>query len=587
MLFETLSRSTSILRFSPCRRFVALFNNLFLILRVSTLLVCGKLNVKNFGITFNVLQLYEIINDVTKFKKLKKDETIKRQGSLQRFLLTLKKECFFSDQVYEKIYPRGSMPSRLYGNPKMHKVKSAGEIPPLRPIVSSIGAYNYMLAKYLGKELAPHICVEFSCTDTFTFVNEIQTAGINKDSFIVSYDVVSLFTNIPLQETIEIAVETLLKNKPGFKISKENLKKLFTYATSGTHFVFNGEVYEQVDGVAMGSPLAPILANLFLGHHEGKWLDDYPSNRPRYYKRYVDDVIAVFDYEHEAVAFLEYLNTKHKNIKFTMETEKENQLPFLDVLLDKSDKLVTSIYRKETFSGVLTNYFSFTADTYKVGLVKCLIDRAFKINNTWLGFHNDLRKVFVILRRNCYPEHILNKVTNNYLNSKLSKEDKVKQTEEESNISYFKLPYIGDFSNNCKLKLNKICQKYCKKVNVRIAFQSSKLSKMFSTKDKLMLKSNIVYHFQCAGCNSVYVGYTTRHYQTRIHEHLFTDVASHVYKHINDKAECRATCDESCFKIIDSGNSEYELRIKEAMHIQWIQPSINKQKKSFIMTLVV
>ena len=296
-------------------------------------------------------KLYEIINDVTKFKKLKKDETIKRQGSLQRFLLTLKKEGFFSDQVYEKIYPRGSMPSRLYGNPKMHKVKSAGEIPPLRPIVSSIGAYNYMLAKYLGKELAPHICVEFSCTDTFTFVNEIQTAGINKDSFIVSYDVVSLFTNIPLQETIEIAVETLLKNKPGFKISKENLKKLFTYATSGTHFVFNGEVYEQVDGVAMGSPLAPILANLFLGHHEGKWLDDYPSNRPRYYKRYVDDVIAVFDYEHEAVAFLEYLNTKHKNIKFTMETEKENQLPFLDVLLDKSDKLVTSIYRKKHFLG--------------------------------------------------------------------------------------------------------------------------------------------------------------------------------------------------------------------------------------------
>ena len=110
---------------------------------------------------------------------------------------------------------------------------------------------------------------------------------------------------------------------------------------------------------------------------------------------------------------------------------------------------------------------------------------------------------------------------------------------------------------------------------------------MFSPKDKLMLKSRVVYNFQCAECNSVYVGYTTRHYQTRVHEHLNADTTSHVYKHLREKTECRSSCDESCFKIIDKANTEYQLRIKEAMHIQWLAPKINKQKLSMKMTLMV
>ena len=340
-------------------------------------------------------KLYEIIQDTSKFKKLKGDETLARQGSLQRFLLSLKKVGFFTDaKTYDEIYPSGSLPSRLYGNPKMHKVGNSGEIPPLRPIVSSIGAYNYKLAKFLDNMLSPYVNLDYACTDTFTFVRQIQNAGINRDNFIVSYDVVSLFTNIPLQETLEIAVDTIFENKPELKICREQLLKLFTFATSGTHFSFNEQFYEQVDGVGMGSPLAPTLANLFLGYHEGKWIDEYGGNKPLYYKRYVDDVIAVFNDENEAKAFLEYLNTKHDNIKYTMEIEKDKKLAFLDVLLEHSGDLVTSIYRKITFTGLLTNYFSFTPMKYKSGLIKCLVDRIFKINNTRLRFHYDLTNIF-------------------------------------------------------------------------------------------------------------------------------------------------------------------------------------------------
>ena len=239
-----------------------------------------------------------------------------------------------------------------------------------------------------------------------------------------------------------------------------------------------------------------------------------------------------------------------------------------------------------TFTGLLTNYFSFTPTKYKNGLVNCLVDRIFKINNTWLGFHNDLMKIFEILQKNCYPEHILSKITKRYLNNKLS----VKQTlvvEDERNIRYFKLPYLGNLSLTCQRKIEKICQKFCKNVDVRIVFQTCKLKEFFSTKDKLMLKSKVVYKFCCARCNSCYVGYTKRHYNTRVHEHLFTDKLSHVYKHLESNAECREKCNESCFEILDRGNTEYDLKIRESLHIHWLSPTINKQKISFKLTLMV
>ena len=94
----------------------------------------------------------------------------------------------------------------------------------------------------------------------------------SQNKFLISFDVESLFTNIPLSETINLAVETNRKDNPAFPISKANLRELFTFATSQTHFLFNGLFFDQCDGVAMGSPLAPILANLFMGYREEQWI---------------------------------------------------------------------------------------------------------------------------------------------------------------------------------------------------------------------------------------------------------------------------------------------------------------------------
>ena len=184
----------------------------------------------------------------------------------------LKKKQFLDDATYERIYPSGSQPSRLYGTPKVHKIKSNSAVPSFRPIVSSIGSFNYNLSRFLCDILTPFILTDYCTQDSFSFVKEVQEVSVS-DYFMVSYDLCSLFTNIPLNETIDLAVDIIFDNNQSMNITKPQLKKLFVFATSQTHFLFNNEVYDQTDRVAMGSPLGPALANLFMGYHENKWLN--------------------------------------------------------------------------------------------------------------------------------------------------------------------------------------------------------------------------------------------------------------------------------------------------------------------------
>ena len=177
------------------------------------------------------------------------------------------------------------------------------------------------------------------------------------DKFLILFDVTSLFTNIPLFEANDIALNLMFENSPDIKFTKRELRKLFRIATSETHFTFNGSIFDQIDGVAMGSPLAPVLANLFMGFHEQNWIEQATNVKPIFYKRYVDDIFAVFESESDADAFYSYLNTRHENIKFTFGKEKENKLPFLDIFINNNEfDLQTLVFHKKTYTGLLMNY---------------------------------------------------------------------------------------------------------------------------------------------------------------------------------------------------------------------------------------
>ena len=184
--------------------------------------------------------ILKILNDTSKFKQLNSNPTLLREGQLQRFLLKLKKKGVFDDEngnfnenAYKKVYPVGSGMGKIYGLPKTHKLKEGNTVQNLtvRPIISSIGTYNYEIAKYLTNKLSPYIPTEFTVKDSFTFVKLVSEINMS-DKYLVSYDVNSLFTSIPLKQTIDIAVNVICTNEPNSKISEIELKKLFYFATS-------------------------------------------------------------------------------------------------------------------------------------------------------------------------------------------------------------------------------------------------------------------------------------------------------------------------------------------------------------------
>ena len=183
---------------------------------------------------------------------------------------------------YKFIYPTGSGPAKIYGTPKMHKLTDSDSFPKLQPTVSSVGTCNYNLAKYLCNLLSPHLPEQYCTKDTLTFLEEVKRVSL-VDKFLVSFEVTSLFTNIPLGKTIKLAVDLIKISQPDLNISEKDLASLFDFATCKTHFLFEGKFYDQIDGVAMGSPLAPFLANLFMGHYEKEWLNNYDVASPSNY----------------------------------------------------------------------------------------------------------------------------------------------------------------------------------------------------------------------------------------------------------------------------------------------------------------
>ena len=155
----------------------------------------------------------------------------------------------------------------------------------------AIGTPTYKLSKFFVSLLTPLALNEYTIKYLFFFAEEL----LNYDSNLImaSFDTESRFTNIPLQETIDLCVERLFNDKPNIDgFTETDFHELLTVTISVSLVWFDGEYYKQIDGVAMGSPLGPTFANIFLGYHEQIWLKNCPCEfKPFIYKRYVDEIV--------------------------------------------------------------------------------------------------------------------------------------------------------------------------------------------------------------------------------------------------------------------------------------------------------
>ena len=229
-------------------------------------------------------------------------------------LRDLKNSEVIFETVYKSLKPRGSSIGILYGLCKVHK-QLVDNCPPFRPIISAIKTPTYNLATFLVPLLQPITTNMYTVKNSFEFSKEIadQYLGL----FIGSLDVESLFTNIPLVENVSVCCDSLFSNNAKVNnINRIDFEKILRAALQNNFFNFEGKIYKQIDGVAMGSPLGPTLANAFLCFRGQIWLNECPDEfKPVYYRRYVDDIFVLFRSPGHSEKFKNYLNSKHRNIR--------------------------------------------------------------------------------------------------------------------------------------------------------------------------------------------------------------------------------------------------------------------------------
>ena len=535
-------------------------------------------------------KVLDILKKDGKFKKLSSDETLTRERKLQNHLRSLnnaKRVKKLSDFDYNRILPCGSKAGVLYGLPKIHKDNC-----PLRPIISAVGTYNYKLAKWLVEILSPLLDSKYIIKDTFDFVNKVAHLDTSKDKYMLSFDVESLFTNIPTLETIAIITKLVFKGNRKFfhGLEKEELEKLLIICTQESHFQFNGEFFDQVDGVSMGSPLGPLFANIFMADFEKKHMRRLNSLGVNIWCRYVDDIFATMSASNNESSVLEFLNQQHPNIKFTVEKETKNSLPFLDTRVIRNvDKYVTSIYHKKTFTGVYLNWKSLTARKYKIGLINCLLNRIWSICTTQQHKDEEITKLRIILAKNDYPPKVVDDAIEKFTTRKATPTEPKPKKEL---TRFIVLPFVSKKAEDFSVRLKTLVEENYSQVDFNVAFKAPQtIGNMFPFKDRVKnveSQSLVVYKINCLACNAEYIGKTERILSHRMREHIKNE-SSACYQHTVENPGHQMDYDN--IEVIDRASSDFKLRMKELLHILKRKPILNKQmnaqSKYEIKTLII
>ena len=546
-------------------------------------------------------KMMAILRDQSKFLSLgpvsQFDRTAKIEQCLREYLKTLFDSGEIPECVYKTIFPVGSSRPRMYGLPKIHKLDV-----PLRPILSMCGSSQYNISKWLCEHLKPVVQYygERCVRDSFMFSDAVRTKGLSRNGYMCSFDVVSLFTNVPLEEVIDICADALYRNgnieTELTTLTEDSFRKLMKLVTSDVEFSFNDVMYRQTDGVAMGSPLGPTLANIFVGYCEKKIPDE---EWPEMYSRYVDDVFSHFRSQEESIMFHKRLNSLHPSLRFTVEGEEDGSLPFLEVKVTRTEAgMVTSIYRKPTFTGLYIPWDSYSATIYKTNLVRALTSRILRICSPSV-IENELSILRGIFLKNGYPGQVLDRlITRNVPARKIGP---------KLCPIVIRLPWLGGRTENLVQRTNHA---------VRLAYYAAKVRAIYQTnhafrlpKDKLPTPSvsNVIYLFECRHCEGRYVGKTAQRLGERIKQHVprhLIDSAfgaeppkrrgrppkkrdnlgdgyqSAIACHLASNKQCRELYQETDFKILSRGRSKYHLDVLEAVYISVLNPVLCKQKMS-------
>ena len=477
-------------------------------------------------------------------------------------------------------------PGYVYGNAKIHKNKLD---PPLRPIISQLGTPTYEIAKRLNEIITPYIPSKYMIKSTHEFIEIVRE--FEGKGTLASLDVESLFTNVPVQQTINIILDVMYNNPTiaAPDIPQDTMKALLVTCTTETPFrIINGDIFLQKDGVSMGSPLGPLFANMYMCFVENTVLPTL-THPPMIYTRYVDDIFLVI----KDIRTLTEIKEKFEALsvlKFTHEIE-QNKIAFLDVKITrKSEKLETAVHTKETDSGECLNYNSICPEKYKIAVIRTFLHRAYKNSSTWILLHTEINRIKQVLSNNNFPLALIENEIERFLNKKQLPDDYIMP--QDNNIElYFKNQmsslYKQEENNLCNIiKENVKPVDDQKKITLRVFYRGKKLRSLILRNNPHKIegskRSHVVYKYKCSRqeCqpSNVYVGYTECSLEDRFRNHSQN---GSILAHNLDKHQHKITASEMLenTEILCSYPTKQELVIAEALLIKEITPALNGQRE--------
>ena len=348
----------------------------------------------------------ELPGDELTYKVLKKDPTKKTERDMNGILLKMKREGTIGEKLYRHLHSSDGLPYRFYGLPKIHKNGN-----PLRPIVSFISSPTYNLSKYVAKILKPLTGNSaYTVKNSTEFCEGVADINLPDDDELVSFDVVSLFTSIPVDVAVNVAHNRLVNDEnlqERTTLPVTDIIELLDFCLSTTNFQYDHKHYKQIHGTAMGTLVSAVMANMVMEDLEERALTTL-TNQPLYWKRFVEDVCTTTKIDNTQT-FLEHLNSIEPCIKFTIERESEGKIAFLDCMLHHQEdgRLTATVYRKPTHTDRYLSFSSHHPSMHKRAVVKSLMDRAAKIPTTKSDQIKEKQRVISTLQSNGYPKRFI------------------------------------------------------------------------------------------------------------------------------------------------------------------------------------
>ena len=498
------------------------------------------------------LQEFIITN---KFRKLPTDPTDRFQIRIRE---TVKKcKTLIQQQQKWKYINLNPTAPTLRGTIKIHK-----ENHPIRPIVNWKNAPAYNIAKGFNSilnelSLLPHI---YNIKNTIQLTQELQQIKIDCNTKLASLDISNMYTNIPINETRNI-LQGMLTNNLTQHNEMQEILNWYDVITQQNYFKVNDAIYTQQDGLAMGAPSSGTISEIFLQYIEcNSILPILIKHCILGYYRYVDDILILYDSSNTHIqSILKDFNIIHPNLNFTLETETNNQLNYLDITIHRTNtNLKFNIYRKPTFTDTIIPYDSCHPPEHKNAAIRYLYNRinTYNLNNE--AIDEESKTIKKIMENNKYPSQSYTYRPNNNSN-------KIPTQMQSKEQKWVNFTYIGKETN--------IITRIFKNTNVKISYRTNNntqnlLHQRQTQTDKYLASG--IYKLTCPDCGKAYVGQTGRSFYTRYKEHNLsyrTNKSNSNYaKHMIDNNHTFPPIEEALY-ILEFHKKSMHMNTLERYHI--------------------